>query len=48
MISCAYGEMIEFLGMIGVGFILALGFRGCDAVLSFLRDFIDRHWKKKP
>ena len=43
-----FAEVVEFVSMLGVGFILALGFRGCDALLSFVADLIKRYREKKP
>ena len=42
-----FDEILSFLGMVGSGFIFALGFRGCDAFFKFIGDHFKCSRKKK-
>ncbi len=42
-----FDEILGFLGMVGSGFIFALGFRGCDAFLELVVGHFKCSRKKK-
>jgi len=47
VVSPMFTEILNFLGMVGAGFIFALGFRGCDAFLKLAAGYINRSRRKK-
>ena len=42
-----FNEIDNLFGLIGIGFAIAIGFRGFDELLRLIDSFLQRHWENK-